>query len=105
MDRLPNDIDREATDGLSVDELSELLIAYAQRNDELESENERLRRQIRSLASSADNRLQYIRGVRAAEAAVRRFVSDPAIAPYIPDLDSVIAKLFGDPVSYGGDGV
>lgn len=103
MDRLPNDIDREATDGLPADELSALLIAYAQRNNELESENERLRQQVRSLTRSASARLAYIRSVRDAEAAVRRFVSDPAIAPYIPDVDTVISRLFGGPIPYGGD--
>lgn len=103
MDRLPNDIDREATDGLSVDELSALLIAYAQRNDELESENERLRQQVRSLTRSASSRLQYIRSVRDAETAIRRFCADPAIAPYIPSLDEVMARLFGGPIPYGGD--
>ena len=102
MDRLPNDIDREVTDGLSSDELSELLIAYAQRNNELESENERLQQQVRSLTRSASSRLQYIRGVRATEAAVRRFCADPAIAPYIPDVDTVMARIFGDPLPYGG---
>lgn len=103
MDRLPNDIDREATDGLSAAELSEMLIAYAQENERLTEENENLQQQVSTLLRASHRRLQYIRGVRATEAAVRRFCADPAIAPYIPDVDTVISRLFGGPLPYGGE--
>ncbi|MDE6261030.1 MAG: hypothetical protein K2M42_09280 [Oscillospiraceae bacterium] len=99
-----HDIDKEAVDGLSCEELSELLVAYAQENERLEAENKRLQQQVSILLRSSSSHLHYINGVRAAEAAIRRFCADPAIAPYIPDLDTVIAKLFGEPKPYGGDG-
>jgi len=98
-----HDIDREVTDGLSVDELSEMLIAYAQENERLSQENEDLRQQVNTLLQASHRRLRYVNDVRAAETAVRRFVSDPAIAPYIPDMDTVMARLFGEPIPYGGD--
>ena len=75
--------DRE-TGGLTVEELSELVIGYAQ-------ENERLRQEAENLKSA-------LRDARATEAAIRRFVTDPAIAAYIPSADDVIAHLFGDPL-------
>lgn len=103
MRKLPNDIDREVTDGLSSAEMASMLIAYAQENANLEAENERLQRSVASLTRSAASRLQYIRSVRDAEIAIRRFVSDPAIAPYIPDLDTVMQRLFDYPKPYGGD--
>lgn len=102
MDRLPNDIDREVTDGLSAAELSELVIGYAQENERLEAENKRLRYQQGILLRTSQVSRQYIQDVRAAEAAVRRFVSDPSIAPYIPNIDTTMRLLFGDPASYGG---
>lgn len=91
-------------DGLTVDELSELLIAYAQENDRLTGEVERLQRKVVSLTRSASARLRYIREVRAAEAAIRRFVSDPAIAPYVPSLDEVVQRLFDGPIPLEGGG-
>lgn len=103
MDRLPADVDREATDGLSSEEAAELLVAYAQENERLSAENERLQRQVCGLIKTSADHLQYIRSVRNAEAAVRRFCADPAIAPYIPDLDTVIGALFGEPKPYSGD--
>lgn len=103
MDKLPVGIDREVTDGLATDEMAELLIAYAQGYEELRTENERLQQQVRSLTRSNASRLQYIRSVRDAEAAIRRFCADPAIAPYIPSLDEVMARIFGDPTPYGGE--
>lgn len=98
-----HDIDREITDGLSVDELSELLISYAQENERLTEENENLQQQVSTLLRASHRRLRYVNDVRAAEAAVRRFVADPAIAPYIPDMDTVISRLFGGPLPYGGE--
>lgn len=103
MERLPHGIDQEAVDGLSSEEMAELLIAYAQENVNLETENERLQRQVASLTRSSNARLQYIRDVRGVEAAVRRFVLDPAISKYLPSMDDVMARLFGDPIQYGGD--
>ena len=119
MDRLPNDIDQEAVDGLSSEEMASLLIAYAQENSLLESENKRLTHEnevltdfnktlehrVSIVSRLASSHLQYIQDVRAAEAAIRRFCADPAIAPYLPDLDTVMALLFGEPKQpYGGDG-
>lgn len=104
MDKLPRGLDREATDGLGSEEMAELLIGYAQENEALACEVERLQRQVAGLTRSAGDRLQYIRGVRAAEAAVKRFVTDPAIAPYLPDLDETWHQLFGDPIEYRGGG-
>ena len=118
MDRLPNDIDQEAVDGLSSEEMASLLIAYAQENSLLESENKRLTHENKALTDLnktlehrvsivsrlASSHLQYIQDVRGAETAIRRFCADPAIAPYIPSLGEVIASLFGDPKPYGGDG-
>lgn len=51
MDGLPNDIDREVTDGLSNAELSEMLIDYAQENERLETENKQLRAEVETLRS------------------------------------------------------
>lgn len=98
-----HDIDKEVTDGLTVDELSELVIGYAQENERLTQENEDLRQQVSTLLRASPRRLRYVSDVRAAEAAVRRFVTDPAIAPYIPDMDTVISRLFGGPLPYGGE--
>lgn len=98
-----HDIDREVTDGLTVDELSELLISYAQENERLTQENEDLHQQVNTLLRASHRRLRYVNDVRATEAAVRRFVSDPAITPYVPSMDEVISRLFGGPLPYGGD--
>lgn len=98
-----HDIDKEVTDGLSSAELSELLISYAQENERLTQENEDLQQQVTTLLRASHRRLRYINDVRAAEAAVRRFVADPAIAPYIPDVGTVISRIFGGPLPYGGE--
>lgn len=102
MNRFPTDFDKECADGLSVAELSELVIGYAQENERLEAENKRLRYQQGILLRTSRVCRQYIQDVRAAETAVRRFVSDPSIAPYIPNIDTTMRLLFGDPASYGG---
>ena len=103
MNRFPTDFDQECADGLSAAELSELLISYAQENERLTQENEDLQQQVSTLLRASHRRLRYVNDVRAAEAAVRRFVADSAIAPYIPDVDTVISRLFGGPLPYGGE--
>lgn len=51
MNRFPTDFDKECADGLSADELSELLIGYAQENERLEAENKQLRAENKRMKS------------------------------------------------------
>lgn len=93
MKSLPPDFDKECADGLSREELSELVIGYAQENEYLQDEVERLTRMCNGLERSAHSRLQYIRSVRDAEAAIRRFVTDPAIVPYLPTKEELLDMI------------
>ena len=81
--------DETCKESLSTAELSEMLVDYAQINE-------------RSILS---NHLRCARKEFAIEKAVRRFVSDPAIAPFFQSLDAdeVLAQICDGPDTSGGD--
>lgn len=108
--------DETCKESLSTAELSEMLVDYAQINERLEAENKRLRAESKRLTqenehldkrvrSILSNHLRCARKEFAIEKAVRRFVSDPAIAPFFQSLDAdeVLAQICDGPDTSGGD--
>lgn len=95
--------DRET--GLTVEELSELVIGYAQENERLEARIKHLQTQVDIFLRSIAIHRKYNLTVRAADVAIKNFLSDPAVAPHL-DVGTITGAMFGDLFlrSFGGDG-